>query len=288
MLNFREIRYDQDIPEIIELLNNNFDSTHTKNNFIWKHLENPFGKSYGLLAIDNGQIVGLRMFMRWEFLSDKKVIKGIRPVDTCTDHKYRGHGLFKKLTLEGLENLKTENSIIFNTPNSNSKPGYLKMGWSEIENGEIYKLGILNIFVKSQKFDIINSSKINLPKLNTDFSGTLISSDFLKWRYKSDEFKIAQFEDGGIIIYKLSKLKGIKTIILYDSFENTKKLKNYVSSISRFENTKMIYFLDNIKNKQLNILLAFKRNVQVVVFRDDLEEIAPKLQFSLGDLEGRL
>ncbi len=35
--------------------------------FRWKHLENPFGESLLLVAELDGEIVGLRAFLRWGF-----------------------------------------------------------------------------------------------------------------------------------------------------------------------------------------------------------------------------
>ncbi|MEO6122953.1 MAG: GNAT family N-acetyltransferase, partial [Ilumatobacteraceae bacterium] len=44
-----------------------------------------------------------------------------------------GRGLFRSLTLLGLEEMTAERvDFVFNTPNSQSRPGYLKMGWREV------------------------------------------------------------------------------------------------------------------------------------------------------------
>src|SRR5690606_36927640 len=43
-----------------------------------------------------------------------------------------GKGIFKKLTLALVEFCKErQDHFVFNTPNEQSKPGYLKMGWEE-------------------------------------------------------------------------------------------------------------------------------------------------------------
>jgi hypothetical protein len=46
--------------------------------FRWKHLNNPFGRSFMLVAEADDRIVGLRAFMRWEFVS--------------AGRRFRGHG----------------------------------------------------------------------------------------------------------------------------------------------------------------------------------------------------
>jgi len=101
--------------------------------FAWKHDENPFGPSPMWVATDAGRIVAFRTFMRWEFVRGGHVLRAVRAVDTATDPDYQGRGLFRSLTLQGLDEMRAEGiDFVFNTPNSQSRPGYLKMGWREV------------------------------------------------------------------------------------------------------------------------------------------------------------
>lgn len=125
-----------DEPEILGLLQSSLgwlaDEDH-KRFYRWKHVENPFGPSYGWVAVDGGRVIGLRLFMRWEFQSGQKVLPAVRAVDTATHHDYRGRGIFRQLTLHGLEELQRDGvAFVFNTPNDQSRPGYLSMGWKEV------------------------------------------------------------------------------------------------------------------------------------------------------------
>lgn len=97
--------------------------------FAWKHLDNPFGRSFMLVAVMDGGVVGLRAFMRWTFTAGGGEVKAVRAVDTATHPDYQGLGIFTKLTTAALERLTEEADFVFNTPNDKSKPGYLKMGW---------------------------------------------------------------------------------------------------------------------------------------------------------------
>jgi GNAT superfamily N-acetyltransferase len=98
----------------------------------WKHVDNPFGRSIGLVAVDGDAVAGVRLVMRWAFeLGDHRVPAG-RMVDTATDPAFRGRGIFRDLTLAALDIAREDTSLIFNTPNSSSRPGYLKMGWHEV------------------------------------------------------------------------------------------------------------------------------------------------------------
>jgi GNAT superfamily N-acetyltransferase len=97
--------------------------------FRWKHFENPFGRSLMLVAESQGEVVGLRAFMRWEFVSAGRILRAVRAVDTATHPEHQGRGIFSRLTLEAIELLRGDADLVFNTPNEKSLPGYLKMGW---------------------------------------------------------------------------------------------------------------------------------------------------------------
>jgi GNAT superfamily N-acetyltransferase len=100
--------------------------------FRWKHLDNPFGRSFILVAETDDTIVGLRAFMRWRFLSRSREFIAVRAVDTATHPRYQGRGIFSRLTQTALEDLDGEIDFVFNTPNEKSLPGYLKMGWRTV------------------------------------------------------------------------------------------------------------------------------------------------------------
>jgi hypothetical protein len=54
-------------------------------------------------------------------------------VDTATHPRARGLGIFRALTLRGVEELKSQGvDWVFNTPNDQSLPGYLSMGWRRL------------------------------------------------------------------------------------------------------------------------------------------------------------
>lgn len=98
----------------------------------WKHFVNPFGRSIGLVAMDGDKVAGVRLVMRWEFELDGARVRAGRMVDTATDPAHRGRGIFRDLTMAALDIARSDIDLIFNTPNSSSRPGYLKMGWTEV------------------------------------------------------------------------------------------------------------------------------------------------------------
>ncbi len=102
--------------------------------FRWKHLENPAGTSPMWVAVDQGRLVGVRVFLRWRFeRSDGTSARAVRAVDTATHPQAQGRGIFSRLTTTALDDLRDEGvDFVFNTPNDQSRPGYLKMGWQVV------------------------------------------------------------------------------------------------------------------------------------------------------------
>ena len=101
--------------------------------FDWKHVENAFGPSPAWVACEGPRLAGFRVLMRWEFLDAGRVVRAVRAVDTATDPDYQGRGIFTRLTLQAIDELAHEEvAFVFNTPNDQSRPGYLKMGWQVV------------------------------------------------------------------------------------------------------------------------------------------------------------
>jgi GNAT superfamily N-acetyltransferase len=102
--------------------------------YAWKHEQNPFGPSPSWVAVDGGEVVGLRIFLRWEHVTPGgEVLRSVRAVDTATRPSHQGRGIFRRMTLHALDDLRAEGvAFVFNTPNDSSRPGYLKMGWTQV------------------------------------------------------------------------------------------------------------------------------------------------------------
>ncbi len=146
---------DADLPAVVELLTETLgwrrDERHEAL-FRWKHHENPFGTSPAWGAFAGDRLVALRVLMRWEFswtppstppsgrtpvswddAPPHGTARAVRAVDTATAPEYQGRGLFRALTSAAVEELTAEGvDLVFNTPNDQSRPGYLKMGWEVV------------------------------------------------------------------------------------------------------------------------------------------------------------
>lgn len=101
--------------------------------FSWKHDENPFGPSPAWVALEDDRILGFRTLLPWEFTRGNERLRTVRAVDTASDPDHQGKGIFRRLTLTAVAEMTSERyDAVFNTPNTRSRPGYLKMGWTEL------------------------------------------------------------------------------------------------------------------------------------------------------------
>lgn len=203
---------ESDLPQIVELLKLSLgDSLIPKSEeyFSWKHFKNPFGKSFLFLAKENEELIGVRAFMQWKFKRDLTTVTAVRAVDTATHPDHQGKGIFKKLTLHAVDVCKDKGvDMVFNSPNSSSRPGYLKMGWKDngkmpllIGPGSIFPAffnqGVYDKYY--DKYSIITaldrlSHQYEFPNTIESFY-TPISLSYFAWRYK--DCPVARY--GGII-----------------------------------------------------------------------------------------
>jgi hypothetical protein len=81
----------------------------------------------------DGRLLGFRAFLRWEFTQRYAVVRAARAVDTATRPDVQRQGIFSRLTATAIEGLVSDEvAFVFNTPNRQSLPGYLKMGWQRV------------------------------------------------------------------------------------------------------------------------------------------------------------
>jgi GNAT superfamily N-acetyltransferase len=110
------------------------DDPRNRDLFEWKHRANPFGASPTWVAESGGTLVGFRTFLRWRWEGPGgRTVPAVRAVDTATHPDHQGRGIFTRLTLGALDELADDGvEIVFNTPNHQSRPGYLRMGWRNL------------------------------------------------------------------------------------------------------------------------------------------------------------
>lgn len=225
---------EADIPAIVALLKLSLGEglmPKSEQYWRWKHIENPFGRSPALLCWEGNTLIGVRAFMRWQWKEGEKIYHAVRAVDTATHTEHQGKGIFKKLTLALVDFCKEQKDhFVFNTPNQQSKPGYLKMGWQEagrlpinltimrpismvrnlINNSDGIKVENNSIrqYLEHPGLDALIENHLDQTKKIT----TNLSKAYLKWRYMdvpvADYMAIGEEEGNkltGLIIGRLKK-----------------------------------------------------------------------------------
>lgn len=231
----------KDKPAIIELLRKSLGETTIPKSealWAWKHEENPFGNSYVLLAEKNEELIGLRAFMQWEWQWNSKTYRAIRAVDTATHPKHQGKGIFKKLTLDQLERCRKDDiRFVFNTPNTQSMPGYLKMGW-KVQGKMPLKIKALSpvqsavrILMKqkpiisqndiSNEWDFALSNFTNSQPVRPEGIHTPWSISYVRWRYANNPlFPYSFITDNKtyILIYRIKEHSRFSELRLTDFY----------------------------------------------------------------------
>lgn len=200
--------------------------------FRWKHLDNAFGRSPMWVGTIGSEIVGFRAFMRWRFQLDGGQVEAVRAVDTATHPAHQGKGIFTKLTLQALQELQAEGvGFVFNTPNDQSRPGYLKMGWRLIGRLPVWARprgpgGLIRMArsrVPAERWSV--PTEVGRPAgealadpqavealvakrpLVAAAAETTRSVDFLRWRYGMEDLHYRALGDpeGGLVFFRLRR-----------------------------------------------------------------------------------
>jgi hypothetical protein len=183
--------------------------------------------------------------MRWQFEHAGRIQNAVRAVDTATHPEYQGRGIFTALTLRALEDLDHEDvAFVFNTPNEQSRPGYLKMGWRVI--------GRLPVSVRpSSPGALVRMTRARTPaerwstptaagmpaadalgdraaldrllasRSDAGAMGTRMTPEYLDWRYASEpiEYRALVGGDGvasGLAIFRVRRRGPTRETVLCD------------------------------------------------------------------------
>lgn len=302
----------KDLPSIINLLKASLGESlipKSEKLWIWKHVANPFGASPSLIAEENGVICGVRVFLRWEFRKGDKVIKACRAVDTAIHPDHQGKGLFKELTLTLIEEIKKEGvDLIYNTPNTQSMPGYLKMGWKKWGKLPLkmhFNLGVGKSKNQSQVSDWSSISSL-MKKIEETQNGsgsihTNLVSGYIQWRYLDCPLFPYHFISDGetyLLIYRIKEGKIGRELRIVDFFQlsdfgqnEKKQLNTRLKTIEKNEKVRFTSFSGLQFGKELPIEMGLmpvmtigpEVTLRQVASSEDL--LQQPWSWSLGDLE---
>lgn len=198
--------------------------------FRWKHLDNPFGPSPGWAAFDGGQMVAFRTLLRWRLDGAGGQAGVVRAVDTATDPEYQGRGLFRQLTTVAVDELTGAGvAAVFNTPNDQSRPGYLEMGWSVVgrptlmvqPSGPVSLVRMARARVAAEKWSLpvsigepATALDAPVPALSHRWA-TPRSPEYLAWRYGFEPLHYRAVEvAGGACVFRVRRRGGLREVAI--------------------------------------------------------------------------
>lgn len=196
---------------------------HTEEWLRWKYLTyKGVRNSIFLCAIDRqtDRVVGTRGFMPFFFRdSSEQELLAFQSADTSVLEDYRGRGLFKELNQEALMIARDHGgSFVFNFPNDNSLPGYLKMGWHQ--DTALIRMVRLPLLSKSDMRRW--NSYASMPKLLIDKS-----QEYLDWRFSNNpvwQYRFTTLEGKLTVIHRRGRIGRIRVEFLIDFVPSLSRL----------------------------------------------------------------
>jgi hypothetical protein len=183
-----------------------------------------------LVAKEAGRIAGFRAFMRWDLvMPDGTNLRCVRAVDTATHPDFQRRGIFRLLTLAGIELAADEQmDLIFNTPNEKSGTGYLTMGWRRIGTVGVMVRPSVGVLRSRQQHLAATSPAeraMTTPDRTAAFADrvpvglrTPRTAQYLRWRFESHptaQYLLATSEDG-VAIGRVHDRRGRRELVISD------------------------------------------------------------------------
>lgn len=270
---------DADVPDVLSALEAAFDRTFTEDWFLWKHRENPAGHSYGLVAEDEAGFLGVRLLLQWRFSSNGTPISGLRPCDTVTVGRARRRGVFKTMTTRAIEEVRADHDLLFNTPNEQSLPGYLKMGfavWHSVDQGVR--------LVRPSVARLGDATTSPLSGSSRDMC-TVKDDAFMAWRYSSRsglEYRavsLADSNDASGMVYRLRQWRGRRMIVVSEAWGSPKERSQLLAAVAAKEKTLLCW------NRAGATTLPPRAQTTVTTLPLRMRDQPPHPEFSVGDVE---
>ena len=124
--------------------------------FDWLYYENPnHPETLAVVAVDeNDEVMGFRGWVPGIIKIDGNVFIVARAADVVVSPKARRQGVFSKMTVSSLSYLKDKgvHAILNLSSNSQSNPGYRKLGWVTMAKKNIWYQLLLPSFLSSKEY----------------------------------------------------------------------------------------------------------------------------------------
>lgn len=161
--------------------------------FEWWYLENPSGKSTGVIASEGGKVIGHWAVTPLPFLCNGEEEIGLISLAAMVDESCQGQGIFKEMSNKLFEYLQCRTSypFIIGFPNDNSLFVHVnRMGYHHIRDFQ---------FIKFEKQPDQMHSYRWIDKFNDtlkDGIGINKKSSYAEWRFKNNCYDFYESDNG--------------------------------------------------------------------------------------------
>ncbi len=273
---------DADVQPALAILATEFGPEFTADWFRWKHRSSPFGRSLGWVATDSQGVAGVRLLLPWEFESARGELSAYRPCDTVVHPRARGKGVFTGLMRHAIASLESDVDILFNTPNSQSRGGYFKMGF--VVDHEL-----------GQRLGVSRRTREGLakPVAESDSGGsesprTVRTAEFLRWRY--EECPVREYVSIGLesvdeehgLVCRVSDSSRVRQLLIHELWGSDTVRRRLVRAASAHNGTRVV----RVRGSDRDALpFSIVRGSTLVTRFETAGPSGGPLDLSLGDVE---
>ncbi len=225
MIQYKIIKYNNESinSSIIKLYQKIF-KIDFSTEFKWWYLENPYGHSYGVVALDNNQVIGHWAVTPLPFSVLGNNIDGLISLAAMVDKKYQGQGIFKEMShvLTNYLLMNTASKFIIGFPNDNSLFVHInRMGYKHLRDYSFIKFKSNETYSNSYReiksfVDNIND-KIALNK----------SRFYTAWRFNKKCYTFFENENG--IKFVITKFKKDIDILEWSDNATNREISDFAN-----------------------------------------------------------
>jgi hypothetical protein len=243
--NFKQTQTDDDsLKKYSNLLSKVFPGTskYTFDFLKWQYRDNPLGEVVGFDAFYNNDLVAHYVTIPTQFEKEGVDYQGLLSLNTATDSKFQGKGLFTNLASKTYElGLQKNYQFVIGVANQNSTPGFIKkLGFTLIAPLDAY----IYLFSK------------DIPNNVSAFFKSRLPEDSILWRTNnpSNEYLFANNK-----IYSKTDNKLIRAILskekLFTSAHSLPICFKLSIGLNNAPNTNMKFKIpDKLKPSPLNLI----------------------------------
>ena len=175
-------------------------------------------------VFSNGEIVAMNGLLPIGIRRSGVNSIGWMSCDSATHPDFQGRGLFRKCVTT-LEDSLLPGTLIFGFPNSNSMPGFKKMGWLNLGEVDLH----FSPLVLGGK-NSISIREVGMKSFTSDCSlpdGIVKSDDYLSWRYSQQrgEYNIHEISSRHLSLTTISRdilIRGKRLTMVLDVMSDKK------------------------------------------------------------------